>query len=232
VPGDGDDEEENARPPVLKVVSDNPNAYADRELAYAKSEAERSLAEFAASLLRVAAGSNSESVWFMRKLSAFIDAQRSLYRASGETLRPADLERALRMPDVDYSQTGYWSERRHIREHGMELIVQGALRLAAHQLLNEQPAFGGMHSERVIMDGIKTLEELKRPAPPPPNRKEPASWENLDIDPAKSQSATKRKSSKEFDYQDLKELRKAIKANDKKKIAELTSKIRPPSEKG
>jgi hypothetical protein len=47
---------------------------------------------------------------------------------------------------------------------GMDAIVKGALRLAVQKVLDQRAgAFGGMHCERVIEQGIKPLVELKRP---------------------------------------------------------------------
>jgi len=223
-------DDDDGKPPVLKLVSENPNAHVDRTIEHAKVETQRALSHFAASLLRVMAGSNSETIYLIRRLSFFIDAQKALYAASGEILTPAELEEALRLPQyADSSRTDNWSERRRIREDGLESIVQGALRLAAHHLLDEQPAFGGMHSERVIMDGIKTLEELKRPLPPEPKSKGPAhSWKDTDLSPSQIKPTTKRTQQREFSKQDLRELRNAIKAKDEKKIAELTAKIGRP----
>jgi hypothetical protein len=229
VADDGDDN----KPPLLKVVSENPNAHIDRQIAQAKMEAQRALSQFSAALLRVIAGSGSEAIYLIRRLSLFIDAQKALYAASGLWLSPTELEEALRLPraDADSSSSAYWSDRRRLREDGLELIVQGALRLAAHQLLNEQPAFGGMHSERVIMDGIKTLEELKLSLPPPPKTQGAAhDWDGVDLGPSKNEP--KRARRREFSQGDLIELRKAIKAKDERRIAELTAKIgRPPLDK-
>lgn len=48
----------------------------------------------------------------------------------------------------------------------MECIVQGALRLAAHQVLGEKPHLGGKYSQRLIEDGIALIEQAKEPAAP------------------------------------------------------------------
>jgi hypothetical protein len=55
--------------------------------------------------------------------------------------------------------------RHWLREHGLDVIVQGALRLAARKVLGERPHFGGKYSEDVIEAGMRTLEELNRPFP-------------------------------------------------------------------
>jgi hypothetical protein len=227
-----DDDDE--KPPLLKVVSENPNVHVDRRIAQTKKETQGALSEFAAALLRVMAGSSSESAYFMRRLSVFIDAQKDLYAVSGQWLTPLELEEALRLPRADADpSSGNWSERRWLREDGLELIVQGALRLAAHHLLDEQPAFGGMHSERVIMDAIKTMEQLKQPPPAPPKGQSAAhDWNDVDLGPpTEIKSASRRAFGRrqEFSQENLKELRKAIKTKDEKRIAELTAKIGRPS---
>lgn len=65
------------------------------------------------------------------------------------------------------------SDGEWLRERGMERIVQGALRLAAHQLLGERPHFGGKYSERVIEQGIDSIERAFKPAAPPKPLKAP-----------------------------------------------------------
>jgi hypothetical protein len=55
-----DDNDEDEKPPPMRVVSENPNARTDRQIAWAKQEAQRTLSAFAASLLRTMAGSHGE----------------------------------------------------------------------------------------------------------------------------------------------------------------------------
>jgi hypothetical protein len=240
----GDDDDED-KPPSLRVVSDNPNARIDRQAVWAKEEVERALSEFVAALLRTMAGSDREAVYLMRRLSNFVDTLNKLREESGRGLTAAELQAMLRLPgaESDFSDDD-WRHRRWLREHGMEVIVKGALRLAAHKILGEEPHFGGKYSEVVIEDGIKTLEELKRPSPAPqsPRKKGLAqSWDDVDFGPSKPEEPKRifgerlgraaprgRKPDRGFSQQDLKELRKAIKANDKKRIAELTAKINKP----
>jgi hypothetical protein len=237
-----DDDEE--KPPSLRIVSDNPNAQTDRETRSAKEDARRSFSRFAAALLRTMVGSDSEASNLIRYLSQFIESQRKLDAVAGRGSTIAELEEALKMPRADMDDpSDDWGERRWMRERGYELIVQGALRLAAHKLLNEPPHFGGKYSERVIERGIGLLEELKRPnARPAPARQKGSSPDVTEIDLSPYPSAgsapqtsrgslSGKRGRRSFGAGELKELKKAIRAKDQKRIAELTQKIgKPPSE--
>jgi hypothetical protein len=236
--GDSDDD---CRPPHLKVVSDNSNAHADRQNAWAKQEVKRTLAGFAAAMLRTMAGSDTEAIYLIRRLSDFVDALNEFRNASGRGLTAVELEEMLRLPrtDKDFSHLDEWAYRHWLREHGLDVIVQGALRLAAHRVLGERPHFGGKYSKDVINHGIKTLEELKRPFKV--RRIDPApKGDDTDLGTSPQGDSPPKKAStnasghattkrRGFDHEDLKELRKAIKARDDKRIAELTAKIGRPS---
>lgn len=251
-----DDHDDNGeeKPPKLRVVSDNPNARAERQIELAKSGVQDALSQFAAALLRTMAGNDTEAAYLIRRLALVVEAINKFEKQSDRGMSAAELQQALRLPEAEmnYSAGDDWRERRWLRDHGMDVIVKGALRLAAHKVLGEEPAFGGMHSERVIEEGIKTLEELKRPLPPPKPRprqtKQPAgSWDDLDLGvptqkpkrkfgerlgpPPASKASAQRPPRRRagFDESDLKELRKAIKARDDKRIAELTAKIGRPA---
>jgi len=65
-----DDDKDKA--PSLRVVSGNPNAHEDRQIAWAKDEAQRTLSVFAATLLRTVTGSQSEGYYLFRRLAEFI----------------------------------------------------------------------------------------------------------------------------------------------------------------
>jgi hypothetical protein len=66
---------------------------------------------------------------------------------------------------------------------------------------------------------------LKRPLPTEPKKGPAHSWKGVDHSPSQTKPTTKRTQQREFSKQDLNQLRKAIKAKDEKKIAELTAKI-------
>ncbi|WBL78801.1 hypothetical protein I3J27_38735 [Bradyrhizobium xenonodulans] len=247
-----DDDNGDEQPPKFRVVSDNPNARADRQIEWARNEAQRALSEFAAALLRAMAGNDTEAAFLVRRLRLLVEAVSEFENQADRGLSVPELNEALHLPqaEMDYSADDDWRYRRWRREDGLDDIVKGALRLAAHKVLGEEPAFGGMHSERVIERGIKALEELKRP--PPPVKLQPrqtkkglaASWDDVDLGPLESPKRklgnrlasttraslrTKPARSAGFGEADLKELRKAIKAKDDKRIAELTAKIGRPS---
>ena len=168
-----DDEGDN-KPSIFKVVSENPNARTEREIDRGRKHAKRRLVELAATILRMLAGSESASFDLMRKLGELIDAQRELHKLSGDWLSIEDEQKALSLPQSDFASTATDREfREWQRNCGMERIVQGALRLAAHQVLGEKPHFGGKYSERLIKEGIASIERAsKPPAPQKPLTKE------------------------------------------------------------
>jgi hypothetical protein len=87
------------KPPLLKVVSENPSApgKAGRDIVWAKERAQRALAELAATLLRTMAGSESASHDVMRRIGQLIDA----LRLSGEWLTFEDERKALSLPQSE-----------------------------------------------------------------------------------------------------------------------------------
>jgi hypothetical protein len=145
------------KPPPLRLVSDNPNAHADRKVGWALGEVERRLCDFAAALLRIMAGSKTESMYLMERFVELIKALEKYNEVPGRGVTPIELEGMLLLPETNYELSDEeWRQRRWLRDHGFEEIVRGALRLAAHKLLGQEPAFGGMHSEDVIERGVNT----------------------------------------------------------------------------
>lgn len=161
------DDDGDSKPPILKVVSENPHARADRAIERAKQLARGRLSDLAATILRTMAGSESASLDLMRKLRDLVDAQNELYKVSGDWLSLEDEQKALSLPQADLDSTSTHDRyRRWQHDRGMELIVQGSLRLAAHQVLGERPHFGGKYSERLIERGISSIERASKPPAP------------------------------------------------------------------
>ncbi|WP_457492250.1 hypothetical protein [Tardiphaga sp. P5_C7] len=229
----GDDENK----PALRVVSTNHDLPArderenQRRVLYAREAAQRALAEVAACLLRIMAGSTSASYELMRHFRHLVERQDDLLQVSGEWMTLEDERKALALPVADLENDASDAQYRHWeRKEALETIVQGALRLAAHQVLGEEPHFGGKHSTRLIEQGISALNEARKPLPQPaisPSMRTVARQANLTPAADMSMKPRSRKPSP-FDQNDLKELRKAIKAGDNKRIAELTAKIGQP----
>ncbi len=165
--------DKDEKPPVpLRLVSENPNAAAEkkaREIRQAKAEAERILAAAAATLLRLMAGGEPTSYNVRAEMIRAFLAEDKLRDLSGQGFSPWDVQSALALPVAELDAEASDNQRREWRrERGMEDIVQGSLRLAAHQLLGERPHFGGKHSERLIEDGITAVRTAFDPPPPPP----------------------------------------------------------------
>lgn len=85
------DDDDGDKPPILKLVTENPNARANRQVAYVKGEVERTLTLFTAALLRTMAGSNTESIYLMHRLSDFLDALGKFREQTGRGLTVIEL---------------------------------------------------------------------------------------------------------------------------------------------
>lgn len=233
-------DEHDDKPLPFKIVSDNPGARNDRQVSWAKEEAERSFAVFAASLLRIMAGSDSEAGYLGHRFSDLLRALEELKGLNGGGLTPLEIQSLLKLRPTNLGSD--WSDgeyRSWLIDHGMDLIVQGALRLAAHKVLNESPHFGGKYSEDVIERGIKMLAEARQPPPKQHSQSQPKRWdaprshetggaEKPRVNSVTSPSLRKAQARSRFSPEDLKALRRAIKAKDSTKIAELTAKLGKP----
>lgn len=165
-------DDDETKPPSLRVVGDNPDARAHGEAARQKAQAKRALSRLAACILRTIAGSETEAYDLARRLGDYIEAQQKLNEISGHWLTIDEEREVLRLPRAEFPLTSSeYRERQWLHERGMERIVQGALRLAAHQLLGEEPHFGGKYSERLIEEGIASIERALKPPEPPQSRK-------------------------------------------------------------
>jgi hypothetical protein len=163
------------KPPVLKLVSNNHS----RDTVQARQEAQQLLTSLAATILRNMAGSQSGPL-IMQSVVDLIDAQKKLYALTGGWLSSEDEANALSLPQSELAPNASddrYREWQHSR--GMDRIVQGALRLAAHQVLGERPHFGGKYSKRLIQDGIAAIERAFEPPPrtKPLTKKEEVTWQ-------------------------------------------------------
>jgi hypothetical protein len=155
--------------PSLKVVSDNPSVDKTRPIQFAKEEAERTLAVAAATMLRTIAGSDGAAAALRNDMLRALRAEGEYQALSGQWLTSWERKEALALAQPHWEQDE--SDRRYRkfeRDGGMQNIVQGSLRLAAHQVLGEEPHFGGKYSERLIDQGMAAIEQAKGPPPPPP----------------------------------------------------------------
>jgi hypothetical protein len=155
--------------PSLKVVSDNPNVDKTRPIHFAKDEAERALAVAAATMLRTIAGSDGAAAALRKDMLRALVAEEEYQALSGQWLASWERKEVLALAQPDWKEDE--SDRRYRkyeRDCGMQNIVQGSLRLAAHQVLGEEPHFGGKYSERLIDQGMAAIERANGPPPLPP----------------------------------------------------------------
>jgi hypothetical protein len=180
-----DDDDSEPQKPSLRVVSDN-QSVPDKEgraRQYAKDEAERTLAVAAATMLRVIAGSESAASDLRNDMVRAILAEEKYHELAGQWLASWDRTNALALPQPKIKEDS--SDRRYRayeRDCGMQDIVQGSLRLAAHQVLGERPHFGGKYSQRLIERGMDAVKRAYNPPPPPPkptNKKERAQQKEI-----------------------------------------------------
>jgi hypothetical protein len=131
------------------------------EFAWAKEDAQRALKRLGATMLRTISGSTYAVYDLRQRLAAYIDAQNTMNALRGDDLTPGEEREALELPKIDPDVVTDFEARMFLV--GSHLIMQGALRLAAHEILGERPHFGGKHSEEVIKEGIKFRERGRKP---------------------------------------------------------------------
>jgi hypothetical protein len=153
-------------PPALRLVIEN--ADRDIDIIQAKRQVTRKLAHLAASILRTIAGSGSAAP-IMPSVLNLVEAQKQLATLTGDLLPPEEERQALSLVEAtlppEASHTRY---REYEYAHGMEILVKGALRLVAHQVLKEREHFGGKYSTRAIEEGIAVVVRATKG---PQNRK-------------------------------------------------------------
>jgi hypothetical protein len=159
---------DEGKPTTPRLVSEN--ADRDIEILHAKQHVMSHLADLAAAVLRTIAGSGSAAP-IMPIVFRLISAQRKLESLSGSFLAPEDEKQALSLPEVElWSGDSEWKYREFEYAVGLEKIVNGALRRAAHQVLQEREHFGGKYSTLAIEEGIKLVVRASA-GPEKPKRK-------------------------------------------------------------
>jgi hypothetical protein len=123
-----DDDDEQNKPPLLKVVSENPNVpkNSDLRISQARRQAQWQLGKVAAIVLRRVAGSESLPQITCSILD-LIDAQKKLSQLAGGWLSLADEGKALNLPRSELASFGSSDDRYRKWQlaSGMEQIVQG-----------------------------------------------------------------------------------------------------------
>lgn len=147
--------ERESEPFVPRLISQN--ADRDIDIARAKQQVARQLANVAAAFLRTMAGSPSAAPT-MQSILGLVDAQRRLASLTGNFLDQEEERQALRLMEAQRPSRDCDTRYREWEYAvGMENIVRGALRLAAHQTLQEREHFGGKYSTRAIEEGIALI---------------------------------------------------------------------------
>ncbi|MGY4607016.1 hypothetical protein ACVW16_005428 [Bradyrhizobium sp. USDA 4474] len=144
------------KPTTLSLVSENADSVI--EILRTKQQAMSHLADLAAAVLRTIAGSGSAAP-IMPIVFRLLNAQRKLESLSGSFLALEDEKQVLSLPEVQVQQEEWEAKYRQFEyELGLEKVVNGALRRAAHQVLKEREHFGGKYSTLAIEEGIKLIE--------------------------------------------------------------------------
>ncbi|MGY3240070.1 hypothetical protein ACVMAJ_006960 [Bradyrhizobium sp. USDA 4448] len=159
---------DKGKPPTPRLVSQNDDR--DIEILRVKQHAMSHLADLAAALLRTIAGSGSAAP-IMPIVSRLVSAQKKLAFLSGSFLAAEEEKQALSLPEVELSpRDTEWRYREFQYAVGLEKIVNGALRRAAHQVLKEREHFGGKYSTSAIEEGIELVVRASA-GPDTPKRK-------------------------------------------------------------
>ena len=154
--------------PGLRLASANPQR--DIDIHHARRRAARKLANLAATILRTVAGSSSPAP-IMQNAIDYLDAQRQLLALTGGPLTQEDEAQALGLSGARLSSNSSETRSREFQYTlGIEKIVRGALRSAAHQVLEEREHFGGKYSTLAIEEGISLVLRAKK-GPRTPNRR-------------------------------------------------------------
>lgn len=159
--GDIDVTTDEDKPPSLRLVSEN--ADRDIQILHAKQLAKSLLADLAAAVLRTAAGSGSAAP-IMPIVFNLVVAQSRLEELSGSLLAIEEERQTLALPPIEGRRGDSDRDYREFEySAGLEKVVNGALRLAAHQILKEREHFGGKYSTLAIEEGIKLIVRATAP---------------------------------------------------------------------
>ena len=133
----------------MKLISSQTEQ--QRQAAEAQREFERSLKELAANIMRVTRGAGRPEDIVSQILSC-MEALRAHHDAGGDVIA-IDTGPMLRLPARTTASDNYAARE---RERGLEQVVDGALQVAASQLLDQ-----GTHrsaGERHITDGVRAIK--------------------------------------------------------------------------
>ncbi|MET4481424.1 hypothetical protein [Bradyrhizobium sp. F1.13.3] len=120
------------------------------------------MADLAAAILRTVAGSPSAAP-IMPNVLRLLESQKQLLVLSGTQLAPDDERQALSLPKVERRPDGSDLEYREFEyAAGIETIMIGALRLAAHLVLKEREHLGGKYSTLAIEEGVAHVVRATR----------------------------------------------------------------------
>ena len=99
------EDDDQAKPPSLRLVSENPGAKTQREALRLKAQAKRALSRLAATMLRTIAGSETEVYDLARRIGDYIEVQGRLNEVSGSWLTIEEEREALSLPKAEFPLT-------------------------------------------------------------------------------------------------------------------------------
>lgn len=166
------DREQQNKHFVPRLISENTDL--NIEIARAKQTVAKQLADLAATLLRTMVQSPTAAP-IMPNVLGLVAAQDRLASLTGSHLDQEEEKRALGLAEVGLpsrdTDTGC---REWEYAVGIEQILRGAIRLAAHQVLQERESFGGKYSTQAIEQGIELILRARRGPQSKRKRRAPA----------------------------------------------------------
>jgi len=161
------DNTEDKKPPIKLVADNGPvpskeQRKSEQDIERARWNAKAAWSVAIANVLRAVAGSQECVLDMANLLIKAIEAENALIELTDRPLPVHELREAITPPSVDRKE--HYPDT-YLDAYGVEQIIQGALRLAAHGVLRERPHFGGKYSTELIKrggDGIKPDVEVVR----------------------------------------------------------------------